>query len=232
MSTHQLSALNELASRLEKTIDGNQAPQCVKIQNQHRRLTEALRGLHSLATTPSPMDSTGAHLLKVQKASQRLRDEVEKVRDESRQLVASRKRDLEDSLKVLAGIKPNEYAPEIRSRFANLSQSEKLDVLQSIIDSRDGASFAAIVGAPPFLTGLEPSLRDRLTDNFYEKVSPDFYGARNAMNDVADLMDSTVRLVDRAATGYTDPALTAKIEKDAIEANQAAEAFAKAFSEF
>jgi hypothetical protein len=224
--------MKELAARLEKTLDGNQAPQCVKIQNQHRRLAEALQGLHSLATTPNPMDSTGAHLMKVQKASQRLRDEVAKVKDESRELVASRKKDLEDSLKVVAGIKPNEYAPEIRSRFANLSQSEKLDVLQSIIDSKDGASFAAIVGAPPFLTGLDPALRDRLTDNFYEKVAPDFFVARNAMNEIDGLMDSTLRLVDRAAGGYTDPALTAKIEKDAIEANQAAETFAKAFESF
>lgn len=232
MSTHQLSALNELGSRLAKTLDGDQSPPSVKIQTQHRRLTDALRGLHGLAITPSPMDSTGAHLLKVQKASQRLRDEVVKVRDESRQLVASRKKDLEDSLKVIAGITANEYAPEIRSRFAGLSQSEKLDVLQSIIDSRDGASFAAIVGAPPFLTGLDPALRDRLTDNFYEAVSPDFYQARIALDDVTDLMDSTMRLVDRAANSYADPVLTAKIERDAIEANQAAEAFAKAFGEF
>lgn len=232
MSTYQLSALKELGARLEKAIDGNQAPQCVKIQTQHRRLTDALSSLHLLATNPSPLDSTGAHLLKIQKASRRLKDETGKVREESRQLVASRKKDVEDSLKTLAGIAPNEYAPEIRSRFASLSQSEKLDVLQSIIDTRDGASFAAIVGAPPFLTGLDPALCVRLTDNFYEKVAPDFYVARDAMNHVDELMDSTLRLVDRAAEGYTDPALTSKIEQDAIEANQAAEAFAKAFESF
>ena len=64
------------------------------------------------------------------------------------------------------------YTAEIRAHMKGLKETERVAFMNEAIRAGDSKTISAVLGAPPFLSGISPVERDMLTRTFHERANP------------------------------------------------------------
>jgi hypothetical protein len=64
-------------------------------------------------------------------------------------------------------------ASEIRAHAKSLESGERMSFMTDAISNGDQATATALLGAPPYLSGLEPKMQQTFTRMYHERMNPD-----------------------------------------------------------
>lgn len=84
---------------------------------------------------------------------------------------------------------------EIRRHVAGLDRADRLSFIQKAVGSGDEVTSAAVLGAPSYLSGLEPQTIDALTRLYHERRSPAVAKRVKTMKAALDLVSNRGGLV-------------------------------------
>jgi hypothetical protein len=177
------------------------------------KLEKEATGLSELVANPDPMKSQVANELLVNAEKARLRDLVAEARQKANQLLGDLQNNREAERLQKAKLVPDEFAAEVRSVFRDLNQTEKMRFMSEAIKSGDFAAIAALVTAPPILSGLTAEQSTNFRDSFLERMAP---RTATVLDDVTDICETSFSTLDRLARPIGG-ALTAQAS-DAVHA--------------
>jgi len=111
---------------------------------------------------------------------------------------------------------------EIRSHYKELTDSERGEQLRAAINSGDEKTAAAVLGAPPYLSGLNDSDQKNYTLMFHEKNNSETYGRLKTMTKVLEIVEHRQTLLqaeyDKAIGADTEKVNFLRSEKAKAEA--------------
>ena len=90
-----------------------------------------------------------------------------------------------------AKLVPGPYAAEIRSVVRNLELPAKLLYLANAIKEKDSAAVAALVDAPPILSGLSAQQLADFREDFIDSMAPGGTGEADEMQSICDAVLQT-----------------------------------------
>lgn len=82
-------------------------------------------------------------------------------------------------------------AAEVRAHFKTLASSERANLIREAMDADDEATLQAVLGAQPFLSGLNTIDRDHFIRLYHEKKQPHLVTRLNVMKRVRDLLNNS-----------------------------------------
>ena len=126
----------------------------------------------------------------------RLRDVVAKSRGELTAIVGVARAAQEAKRLEKAKLVPGPFAAEIRSVVRNLELPAKLLYLANAIKAKDSAAVAAIVDAPPILSGLSAQQLADFRADFLDTMAP---GRRDEAAEMQSICDAVLRTTEEAA---------------------------------
>ena len=230
MSSPALSAVKTLNERLSKQLSKYDSSHANSMKASHNRLTNALEGLVSMRDNPNSTETASAHVLKLSKAAKRMGDEVAKMKERAFQNYMEYDLSISNQIADRAGIQENKYASEVRAAFKALPQAERLDFITEVINKEDGASFAAIMGAPQILTGIDPAMNAALTESFYNKVAPELLQEHNDVKEAMDALSASFKTIEREVQTYMNPENIQRIEQEVQRSMEAQDKFSSALA--
>lgn len=192
------------------------------------RLVISLEGLESIIEKRDPTITEAAHKLRVSQAAkkltQRAADTLDKINDYSHDGLNR----LSDRIDEVAGLRPNEYAGEIRTAVRALKPDERRNVLKRALDSGDAATVAALVDAPSVVTGIEPEFAGAMREGFISKRAPREIEARDLLLETLSLAVKSVGTVKSVASTAADEKGVQKIIREQQAADDARRNFEQA----
>lgn len=78
---------------------------------------------------------------------------------------------------------------EIRAHFKFLKPEDRREQLMAAINSIDTKTASAILGAPPYLSGLTQAETDAYTLSYHQKSNPAIYGKLRTMKKVLEIVE-------------------------------------------
>lgn len=87
------------------------------------------------------------------------------------------------------------FGKEIRDHMKGLNTAERQAFIQRHIDAGDERVVSAILGAPPFLSGLDANMQTTLTRFWHMKRQPDKAARLKVMQGAKDLIENRAGLV-------------------------------------
>ena len=191
MKRHQLDALRAL---LEK-IEGNDS-KTEKMRSIIGRIEKEATGLFELVSKPDPMKSAVAIDLLINQEKAKLRDVVAQSRVQLTNIVADSRHGREFERMQKADLRPDDFASEIRTAFRSLDATSKLQFMTDAIKARDRATVAAIVMAPPLLSGLPAEQIANYRESYLDAIGPN---QKNEADEMQDLVDAVCNTAEAAA---------------------------------
>ncbi len=86
-------------------------------------------------------------------------------------------------------------AAEIRAHTKALGTTERVGFLRQAMANGDHMTVSAVLGAPSYLSGLDPSMQQTLTRMYHEQAAPDVAKRVRAMKGARDLIEQRGGLV-------------------------------------
>jgi hypothetical protein len=106
-------------------------------------------------------------------------------------------------------------ANEIRLHAKGLSTNERMSLIRTAIAEGDERTATAILGAPAYLSGLEPQIQAVLLRQYHEKANPRLAKRLKALTAAKALLENNSRHVwaerDKAVGYITDPKTKRKL---------------------
>ena len=90
-------------------------------------------------------------------------------------------------------------ATEIRQHFASLEQGPRMNALRKAIEAGDETTATAVLGAPCYLSGLDPELHAEYLRDWHNAQRPLEAKKIRAMRAAADLLNERYKLLKKAA---------------------------------
>lgn len=200
-------------------------PVARQLQSEVFRLRDGAATINNVRAQRSPYDTPSAHALKVAKMARKLNQELVASINRSHHILAEGEKDLQRRIDAKVDLKPDAFASEIRAAFRGLDSKAKANLIKELVDNNRGPEMAAIVKAPPILTGISEQQRAAYEQMIIGKHASAEVDERKNLQAVFD----GVVAAHRAAHGFvqrlTDPNEIAQIERAAAEADAATEAF-------
>jgi Pyruvate/2-oxoacid:ferredoxin oxidoreductase gamma subunit len=88
-------------------------------------------------------------------------------------------------------------AAEIRQHFARLEMGPRMNALRKAIESGDEATATAVLGAPSYLSGLDPELHAEYQRDWHEAQKPIEAKKVRAMRQAADMLNERYALLKK-----------------------------------
>lgn len=198
------------------------------LYNSIARLANGLDNLNKMHSSPSPTEMPAAHLKKVMSAAEKLSAKIATTRAELTDAYVSGRGEIQARINEKIKLQPDNFAMEIRQRFHSLDAGEKTKLLGELVEQNNGSAFAAIVLAPPILTGLDPEIQARYMAALHEKHAPAELAEQEALLSAYDAAWFAAQTADEAAAEFTDAAALAKITEQEAQAEAAQAAFSQA----
>lgn len=88
-------------------------------------------------------------------------------------------------------------ATEIRQHFANLEMGPRMNALRKAIESGDEMTATAVLGAPSYLSGLDPDLHAEYLRDWHEAQNPVEAKKVRAMRAAADMLNNRYALLKK-----------------------------------
>ena len=91
-------------------------------------------------------------------------------------------------------------ASEIRAYFRGLEQGPRMNALRKAIEAGDDVTATAVLGARPYLSGLEPDLHQEFLHDWHKTQRPLEAKRLGAMRQAADMLNDRYKLLTKAVT--------------------------------
>lgn len=229
-STHPaVSAILAIAERMPETVGDN--PVRRQLLGEVNRLRDGARALDNVNANRNPLDTPAAHALKVAKMARAFGKETTASINRSVQAWAAGKEDLKRRIEEKINLKADPtFAVAIATRFSGLSGKAQTKLLSELVDENRGPELAAIIKAPPSLTGL--NVRQIA---MYEQAIASRHAAAELdeiekLDEAYGAFDTVQRAAGSLEKQLTNPDKLAKIESGANAADEATDAFNQSLS--
>lgn len=223
--SYMAEAANQVASRMTARVGSTGHTYLREMQAVIERLAVASGTLGKLMNSQSPTETQAAHAKKVGAAAKTVGDAVAKAKDQLNAIMGRGMRDIEARSRAKTGLKMNEFAAEIRASVRILSVEDKLRLFIDLAKEGRGAELAAVIDAPPLLTGVTPEMQQRAKDMLEGLFAKAEVDEREALaQGFADAFDMAAALAAMAGS-LGDPRQLAEIERGEEAAAAAVEAF-------
>ncbi len=183
-----------------EAIDGYEDFQ-VELRVAHHALSCAQVGLEQIANARTQAEKNLAwndyqKLLNVGGAAEKKLDSILQQFDKASTQLTTLATSLERELTTpLASSAVGGFNVEIRARIAQMKSDERASFVEKAIRSGDETVAAAVLGAPPLLTGINPDLHKILTRTWHENRSPDTVRKLAAVRRAIDIVQERGPLV-------------------------------------
>lgn len=226
--SYMAQAASQVASRMTSGVGSTGHTHLREMQNVVERLGNASGTLGKLIDNKSPTETEDAHHKKVGAAAKAFGSAVANGQAQLNTIMQRGMRDIEERSRAKTGLKANEYAGEIRAAVRPMPIDAKLALFNDLAKQGRGADLAAVVDAPPLLTGVTPEMQQRAKDMLEATHAPAERAEREALlQGFSDAFDMTSALANMAR-GLGDPRKLAEIERGEEAARAALEAFQEA----
>jgi hypothetical protein len=174
-----------------------------KVKAVLTRIEKEASGLIEIMTHPDPEKSSLAIDRIINDEKGRLRDLIAKSRNEVNPLIANWRASADAERVKKANLIPDSFAGEIRAVFRSMEWPAKLQFMSTATDRLDGASVAAVLNAPPVLSGLKPEQVEQFREAYLNRTS-------KSSAPIADEMQACCNTFFDAADGLAAPDGAAK----------------------
>lgn len=174
-----------------------------KVRATLTRVEKEASNLLEIMTHPDPEKSSLAIERAIGDEKGRLRDLIAKSRNEVNPLIANWRASADAERVKKANLIPNEFAGEIRSVFRAMAWPAQLQFMATATDRLDGAAVAAVLNAPPVLSGLTPEQVEQFREAYLNRTS-------KSSAPIADEMQSCVDTFFNSADALAAPDGAAK----------------------
>ena len=89
-------------------------------------------------------------------------------------------------------------ATEIRQHFASLEMGPRMNALRKAIEAGDETTATAVLGAPPYLSGLDPDMHAEYLRDWHNAQRPVEAKKIRAMRAAADMLNDRYKLLTKA----------------------------------
>ena len=189
------------------------------------QLADAVSGLDRIAASPDPAVPKAAHALRVKTAAKSLEAKANAINQMIAGSVQSGTVDLSAAIDNFAGLRADEYAPEIRNALRGLSQKERDEQLRNAVDAGHASVVAAMTSAPACVVGFSGDLQERMRDAYRKKHAPLQYEALTRLHDLFSSSSVVVEHAKKAASQVVDEKYLAQVLRDQEASRAASEAF-------
>lgn len=135
------------------------------------RIEKEASGLLEYMEHPNPDLSSEAVTRVVNAEKSKLRDLIAASRNEVNPMIAKWQNEQTAARVKKAALVPDEYAAEIRQTFRLMPYPAQLAFVADATSRLDGPTIAAIITAPPVLSGLTPEQVERFREAFLDRTS-------------------------------------------------------------
>lgn len=184
-----------------KAIDGYGDDTALVLEPTERAFDAAYRGISSVfaareAARNDPTLNEAAQILKTDdlagKVLNKLTREFDGVRVNLEKGIAHIDAELSRPVTASAA---HPVASEIRRHVANLSTGERIAFVRAAIENGDDTTSTAVLGAPPYLSGLTDEFKATFTRMYRERTSPDIAKRLKVMTAAKELLESKGGLI-------------------------------------
>jgi hypothetical protein len=217
------SSLAALDSIIERIPSGNYASK--EIRSEVSRIRNAIASLAAMNGSPNPLETSAAHTRKICAAAEKLSNQIEASRSKIQSFASSGMDGLHNAMVEKAGLRQNLYAAEVRTAFRGLDGTERIQFLNDLLETGDGASLAAVLDAPSTLTGISKDVREKYREVATQRAAPSEYAAFTEILETLDSGLTASSCAADAASAFADPARLAQIEADEAAATAASASF-------
>jgi len=169
-----------------------------KVKATMTRIEKDASGLIEIMTHPDPEKSSLAIDRIVNDEKGRLRDLIAKSRNEVNPLIANWRASADAERVKKANLIVDEFAGEIRSVFRAMAWPAQLSFMTTATGRLDGAAVAAVLNAPPVLSGLTPDQVEQFREAYLDRTS-------KSSAPIADAMQSCVDTFFNSADNLAKP---------------------------
>lgn len=224
-----VSALAHIAGRLEARA-GDFAP-ARSIFAEVNRLRNAAEALDTLKANRSPLRTPEAHTKDIADKARKLHAETTASINRIAAAQRDGQRELRSRIEEKVKLKPNEFAPEIRTAFRALSRADQMTLLARLVDENRGPELAAIVNAPAVLTGLHNDEPAKFEQAIIAKHAADEFEAQQTLDEIVEAAFSATKAAGDFTKGLNDPGELARIERAHAAASESGIAFDQALAQ-
>lgn len=223
---HKVKALAAMADRMAKMIDDRGGSRTAgQMQAEVNRLKAGAEALDKVRANRSPLDTPEAHALKVAKLAQKFDREVTAAINRFGSIVHEGLQAVQKRIDEKIDLRPNAFAEEIRAAFRTLDRKAKLQLLGDLVRDNRGPELAAIIKAPPLLSGLPAA--DIAS---YEKAILSTHAGDEVAEQawLGEMFETSITAANTAgdlARSFIDPSELARIERADALASEAGAAF-------
>ena len=189
---------------------------------------DMLAQIDNLRANPHPEHPAARHARVVREAVDAFDNSWATRADGARAALKGRLRTVEVDLAKAANLNPvDKFTNAILGTFAGLQPGERGKALSDLIEQQDGPTLAALLAAPPLVTGISEAQRDNLKLQMFLKVNPAGVALRDQLAKALDKMEraSIASIRARAALRDGTDRFTAKTKAAEDLANKARTGF-------
>ncbi|MDL0429586.1 hypothetical protein QPM17_00475 [Marinobacter sp. TBZ242] len=189
----------------------------------HNSVSEAIDSLEHLSKTRDPRMTEAAHQEQVNKQAEKAARQIEAKRDAVfNEFFMGAEKAEEHILERLGLSEEGRYATEIRNRLMGMKEGDRQIAIQEALMGKDVAVLAAVLHAPPFLSGMSNEQKFHLRERYMQLNAAPAYKMLKEMRESA----SRVHDAYRTASDYISKTFTAnKHEPQTKKAQEASTRF-------
>ena len=176
-------------------IEGYDETTASVVAPTERAFAEAYIGIASVfdareAARNDPTLNEAAQILKTDDLAQRVFGKVARNFDAERVNLEKGIRHIDAELsRPVTASAAHPVASEIRRHVANLSSGERIAFIRAAIEKGDDATSTAVLGAPPYLSGLTDEFQQTFIRMYRERTSPDMAKRLKVMTAAKELIE-------------------------------------------
>ena len=199
--TQYSKAIQEIINRSQGTNQHSQ-----RLNLLQRKVLEATEALENIVEKRDPALPLEAHTLKVAKASEKLKRNLEKQAQALEDFRYTAANDLNTQISQQANLIPNpHFRDAILNRFVSMKSTDQVKFLNELLAEQDGPSLAAILEAPKAATGLSKDHANRLWDSYTKAAAPEPSAAMSEYWQIESATDAAFKAAKRAANELSKP---------------------------
>jgi hypothetical protein len=221
-----VSAIAAIVDRMDREMPGHNTVRQLKAEMT--RIRQSAEALDRVRANPSPLDTHAAHAIKVAKLARKFDSEVTAMVNRTSATWATARNAIEKAITEKVNLKPNKYEELILRRFVEMKGEDRLTEVKAMIEGNRGAELAAIIDAPPFLSGLSNEQCVAFRQAMISKHAAEEVAEIATLDDVYNHVTSASRTAGNYVRELTDPGKLARIEREAADADEAGKAFDQA----
>lgn len=224
MAHSDINAFRALSKRLADRLErhgGRVDHPCVKILSMIQHMEQRAAALDKVRLSRHPLDTEAAHVRKVAKAAQKMRNESTEIRSRINIVYSQAAAEIVDAIDKQAGLVEGKYDAEIRAAFLKMSDTKRSETLTKALKEGNSEIIAAVCNAPSILSGVDEVLKANMLDGIRKLKSADLLEDFDELNEALHTASAAGRVTDAMFQDNYDSQKMAEIDKLEAEAEAA-----------